>query len=444
VTTSETAVPTLADETLARMAAAVTAASFTDDPTSAPGGGTAGAPGARGFDTSVAVGAAAAGIVDTAIATVEKRRRVRPHQPDPVPLDAEVFDPQTLGDLLEFLRHSRRGMLTAAEIAEEAGMWVQIVGAAWPGEAPDYDAVMIAVELLAAAPVPPAEPATVRSVEPANDLERAVAAVAADENARPQLWQALYESDLVLPVVAYELVRPEGANFQFLAAPVGDTPLILGFGTEERFDALFPEARDLSRVTAPGRDLPKFWPEGHWLMINPGYEPHVVLSPWEIAGLPDGGRSELPPPRAVDIETPAGTEDDERAARLRSLIAGTTGTTTDGTATSGTATTGTATDGTTTTGAPGVVEVHWARVRGRAKAAAGRERANWQDVLVVTAVSATAEAETRAVSAVQAALPAAEFPRAMVVGRQADVAHPFVEAVIDAGRALIADDGGRR
>jgi hypothetical protein len=126
----------------------------------------------------------------------------------------------------------------------------------------------------------------------------------------------------------------------------------------------------------------------------------------------------------VDIETPGtfgGSDDDVRAEQLRSLITGT-----------------------ATTGDAGVVEVHWARVRGRARAMAGREHARWQDVLVVTATSATAEAETRAVGAVQAVIPAAEFPRMMVVGRQADVAHPFVEAVIEAGRALIADDGGRR
>jgi hypothetical protein len=411
VSASGPAAPTLADLTWARMAGAVSAAAFVTD-----GPGLAGAVG--GFDTSLAVGAAAAGMVDTAIAVVEQRRRVRPHRPDPVPLDAEIFDQQCLSDLLDFLRHSRRGLLTAAEITEEAAMWAQIVGAAWPEEALDHEAVVVAIELLAAAPVSHTPPTPPRPAEPANDLERAVAAAAADESARPQLWRALYESDLVLPVVAYELVRPEGANFQFLAAPVGDTPLVLGFGTEERFDALFPEAHGLSRVLAPGRDLPTFWPPGHWLMINPGYEPHVVLSPWEIAGLPDGARSELPPPRAVDIEVPA---DDDRAALLRDVVAGLAD----------------ADEGV------GVVQVHWARVRGRAKAAAGREHASWQDVLVVTAGSATVGAETAAVGAVQAAVPAREFPRMLVVGRQADVAHPFVEAVIGAGRALI-DDGGRR
>lgn len=34
-----------------------------------------------------------------------------------------------------------------------------------------------------------------------------------------------YPSGSTLPVVADELVRPEGANFQFLAAPIGDTPV---------------------------------------------------------------------------------------------------------------------------------------------------------------------------------------------------------------------------
>ncbi|HEV7760726.1 MAG TPA: hypothetical protein VGO78_17095, partial [Acidimicrobiales bacterium] len=357
--------------------------------------------------------------VDTAIGAVGRRRRVRPDRadqadrPDDVPLDPAIFDQQTLGDLLEFLRHSRRGLLTAAEIVEEAAMWQQIVDAAWPEDATDHEAVMVAIELLAAVPAPAAAPSPPRPVEPANDIERAVAAVAADEGARPRLWRAIYEGDVVLPVVAYELVRPEGANFQFLSVPLGDTPVVLGFGIEERFDALLPEGMQFSRVLAPGRDLPKIWPAGHWLMINAGYEHHVVLSPWEIAGLPDGGRAELPQPRAVDIDDPG---DDERAGELVAIVASLAG------------------------AGRAVTQVRWARVRGRAQAAGGRVHPHWQDVLVVSGSGPTAEAEQAAVQVVTAAVPAGRFPRMLVIGRQEAMAHPFIEAVLAVARPLV-DEG---
>jgi hypothetical protein len=392
----------LAQLTWAEMAGAVGAGAFVPDELGLGGA-------AAGFDTSRAVHAAAAGIVDTAIAAVGQRRRVRPNRPDDVPLDPAVFDQQTLSDLLDFLRHSRRGLLTAAEIVEEAAMWHHIVDAAWPEEATDHEAVVVAIELLAAVPAPAAAPSPRRPVEPANDIERAVAAVAADERARPRLWRALYEGDVVLPVVAYELVRPEGANFQFLSVPLGDTPVVLGFGIEERFDALLPEGMQFSRVLAPGRDLSKFWPAGHWLMINAGYEPHAALSPWEIAGLPDGGRAELPHTRAVDIDDPG---DDDRTDQLVAIVAG-------------------------LAGEGAVAQVRWARLRGRAREAAGREHARWQDVLVVTAPTPTPEAETASVQAVSAALPPGTFPRMLVIGRQAAMAHPFIEAVVEVARPLV-------
>jgi hypothetical protein len=397
---------TILDHAWAEMTGAVATAAFQAD---ASGGGIPG-----GFDTSEAAGAAVGGIVDTAIAAARRRRRVARNRPPDVALDPAVFDQQTLGDLLEFLRHSRKGLLTAREIADEAAMWVQLVAAGWPAAAADFEAVALAVDVLAAVPAPAAVPPTLRTVEPANDIERALAAVATDERARPQLWQAVHAGDVVLPVVAYELVRPEGANFQFLAAPIGDTPLVLGFATEERFDALLPPGSQVSRVLAPGRDLHKFWPAGHWLMINAGYEHHVVLSPWEIAGLPDGGRAELPHPRAVEFEGPG---DDDRAELLVGVVGDV------ARATAGTA------------GA--VAEVRWARVRGRAQAASGHQHARWQDVLVVSAPTATPEAEAAAVQEVSTALPAGTFPRLLVIGRQEALAHPFVEAVVAVARPLL-------
>lgn len=396
---------TILDHTWAALAGAVGTAAFVPDEQGA--GGAVG-----GFDTSSTIQAAALGIVESAMVAVRRRRSAVRRPATEVPLDPEVFDQQTLSDLLEFLRHSRNGLLSADEIVHEARQWAQLVDAGWPAEAGDIEPVALAIELLTAVPAPEVVPEPPRPVEPANDIERALVAVAADERARPQLWRAVHEGDVVLPVVAYELVRPEGPNFQFLAAPIGDTPLVLGFATEERFDALLPPGSQVSRVLAPGKDLHKFWPAGHWLMINAGYEHHVVLSPWEIAGLPHGGRSELPHPRAVDIAAPA---DDDRAELLAGIVAD-------------------------LARAGAVTEVRWARVRGRAQVAAGQRHARWQDVLVVGAASAAPEAEVAAVQAVQAAVPAGAFPRLMVVGRQEAVQHPFVEAVVAVARPLVGEE----
>jgi hypothetical protein len=356
-----------------------------------------------------------------------------------------VFDPQALKDLLEFLQHARRGLLTAEEIVQEARLWEQLLQAGWPADARDTVTVLRAIDLLSDVPAPPLERPEPTPVEPANDLERAMAAAAGDDTARPALWRAIYEGEVVLPVVAYELIRPEGANFQFLSAPLGDTPLVLGFATEERFDALLPPGSEVSRVLAPGHDLPKIWPEGHWLMINPGYANCVVLSPWEMTGLPEGGRAELPHPRAVQIQAP--DEQDDRLEILAGVVAG----------------------------APEIDRVAWARVR----PARAPSHAPWQDVLVVSAppavpgepdeagepddrvgggpAAASSEttpgaggsddterqvrvdpAETAAVQALTSRLPADRFPKAIVVGRQVNLAHPFIEAVVAAARQVPA------
>jgi hypothetical protein len=232
-------------------------------------------------------------------------------------------------------------------------------------------------------------------------------AVKLDDRARPALWRALYEGEIVLPVVAYELVRPEGPNFQFLSAPFGDAPLVLGFTTEERFQHLMPPGSEVSQVVPLGRDLPKIWPQGHWLMINAGYTNNVVLSPWEIMGLPDGPRSELPQPRAVDLQPPA--EDDERFGVLVDTVAH----------------------------VEEVDHVYWARVR----PAKGKDDAPWQDVLVVVAAAGkTGEKhEAAAARALSSSLPPEAFDKAAVVARQLSLKHPFIEAVVAAADRVDAD-----
>jgi hypothetical protein len=151
----------------------------------------------------------------------------------------------------------------------------------------------------------------------------------------------------------------------------------------------------VSKVTPRGRDLPKFWPDGHWLMINAGYTNYVVLSPWEIAGLPKGPRSELPLPKAVEIERPA--DDDDR----RDLLAG------------------------TVARLDEVDHVYWTRVR----PAKGHRDAPWQDVLVVAAAGTT-DQEAAAARALSSGLPPEAFRNAVVVARQVDMHHPFIEAAV--------------
>jgi hypothetical protein len=343
-------------------------------------------------------------VIDAAITVVNRRRRLSRNVEPDLDLDDRLLTPWTLTDLVEFLRHTRHGVLTRHEIAEEAGLWRDLLRLAWPQAAQDASAINRAIEVLASLPDAGPEPLPVIPVEPVNELERAMARAAGDDTARPALWQALHDGEVVLPVVAYELIRPEGANFQFLSAPLEQAPLVLGFAAEDRFDALLPGGSPVSRVVPLGRTLPRFWPEGHWLMLNPTYANQVVLSPWEIAGLPHGSRSELPHPRAVQVE-PA-DEHDRRLYVLADALAG----------------------------LPRIDHVHWARVRPRRGAAA----AAWQDVLVATAKAtgdgppdeAAEAAEAAAVQALSAALPPDLFPRAIVLGRQSDLAHPFVEAVV--------------
>ena len=87
---------------------------------------------------------------------------------------------------------------------------------------------------------------------------------------------------------------------------------------------------------------------------------------------------------------------------------------------------------------PQVGRVAWARVR-PARAPA---HAPWQDVLVVSAPddAGTAEAvetaETAAVQALVSALPPSAFTKAIIVGRQLDLDHPFIEAALTSARHL--------
>jgi hypothetical protein len=340
--------------------------------------------------------AAAASILDAAITAVTQRRRHSTNRQPDVPLDRRFLDAQTLGDLHEFLQHCRKGLLTADEIGQEARMWEEILQAGWPASSRDVETVLRAVDLLRDVPPSGMEPPPLTAAEPANDLERAMEATLADESARPALWSALFASGLVLPVVAYELIRPEGAHFQFLTVPYSDTPLVLGFANEDRFRDLMPPGAEISLVEPPGHHLPKVWPEGHWLMINPGYTNSVVLSPWEITGLPDGPRSELPKPSAVQFSPPE--DDDPRRSVLLDTLRQ----------------------------VPSVGSVAWSRVR----PARALPHIRWQDVLVITAASGDEADELAAVQAFNAALPPTTFQKAITTARQPSLAHPFIHTAL--------------
>lgn len=123
-------------------------------------------------------------------------------------------------------------------------------------------------------------------------------------------------------------------------------------------------------------------------------------------GAAHGGRAELPHPRAVRLAAP--DEDDPRHEVLLDALART----------------------------PQAGGVAWARVR-PARASA---HAAWQDVLVVTAADEATEvaetAETAAVQALVSALPPDAFAKAIIVGRQVDLDHPFIEAAVTAARQL--------
>jgi hypothetical protein len=85
--------------------------------------------------------------------------------------------------------------------------------------------------------------------------------------------------------------------------------------------------------------------------------------------------------------------------------------------------------------------VRWAKIRPRAQAAAGRRHARWQDVLVIGAPTPDPQAEAAAVQAVSSVLPRGTFPHLLIVGRQAAMAHPFIEAVVAVARPLLVPPG---
>lgn len=334
-------------------------------------------------------------LLRAAIGEIRQHRRRWPAEqaadgPDPV-----VFDKETLGDLLAFLRDARRGLLTPDELAHEARIWQKLVDVGWTASSGDSP-VEQALDMLAGAPHGLLGPPTPTQVEPANEVERCLAAVVEDDTARPALWQALHQGELVLPVVA-----TEAGNLQFLCAPASEQPLVFGFATEERFDALLPTGSEISRVLAPGGDLPKIWPAGHWLMVNPGYTNSVVLSPSEVTGLPHGPLSELPHPRTVTVAAPT-PADEERAVLLAAAVVS----------------------------VPGCAKATWALVRPRS-APGGSP---WRDVVVVEA--AGGYDQNTVVPAMREALPASVFPSAAVLGCDADLVHPLVEAVREAGRSV--------
>lgn len=339
-------------------------------------------------------------LLEAAIGEIELHQRSWPADqaedgPDPV-----VFDQETLGDLLAFLRDARRGLLAPGELMDEARIWQKLVDVGWTVSSGD-SLVEKVLALLAGAPSGLAEPSARREVEPANDLERSLAAVVDDDTARPALWQALHDGELVLPVVANEATRAKGPNLQFLCAPGGEQPLVFGFASEERFDALLPEGAEVSRVLAPGSDVPKIWPAGHWLMVNPGYANSVVLSPAEMTGLPHGPREELPHPRD-QVVRPPGDGDEERAMLVAAAVVA----------------------------VAGCEELTWALMRPR-KAPA---HSPWRDVVVVEAADDRDQAAV--VHAVTVALPESVFPSAVVVAGDADLVHPLVTAVLEAGRRV--------
>jgi hypothetical protein len=343
-------------------------------------------------------------LLQAAIGEITQHRRAWPADqaadgPDPV-----VFDQETLGDLLDFLRDARRGLLAPDDVVHEARIWQKLVDVGWTVSSGDSP-VERAVDMLAGPPPGPqpqsqqpgpAERPARAEVEPANDLEHALAAVVEDEAARPALWHALHRGELVLPVVA-----TEEATLQFLCAPASEQPLVFGFATEERFDSLLPNGSEISRVLAPGSDIPKIWPAGHWLMVNPGYANSVVLSPSEVTGLPHGPLSELPHPRTVELATP-GDDDEERAVLLAAAVVA----------------------------VAGCAHVTWALARART----APERSPWRDVLVVHAASGYDQAAV--VQSLIAALPPSVFPSPTVLGGDADLVHPLVAAVLEAGRSI--------
>lgn len=222
-----------------------------------------------------------AALLDDAIAALARCARLSAGERGDRGIDPEMFDAPTLQDLDAFLHQVRDLAIAPDEAIAEARLWKRAVELGWRDELADTAPVRWAIERLTVAlPATAAEPLP---LDPVNDLERALLALDTDPAARPELLAAFRDAEVVVPVLACDVTGSDGMVFQLLTLPEQDRPVVLGFTSRERLEALWPDGVERSSITPQGRDLPSIWPADHWLLLNFGYCGAAALSPEEIA-----------------------------------------------------------------------------------------------------------------------------------------------------------------
>ena len=149
-------------------------------------------------------------------------------------------------------------------------------------------------------------------------LASAVEAVAGLSGDRSALWRRLATDGVWLAVLGAD-AAVEGGELRLLTIRVDAGVFVLGAASEHALESLLGVRLDALRlVHVPGHHLPRIWPNGHHLLLDPGTPRAVVLSPAEMTGLPGGpmlGHSELSTPEIADPPP-----DDWRHGRLDVLV----------------------------------------------------------------------------------------------------------------------------
>jgi hypothetical protein len=251
-------------------------------------------------------------IVEETLTVIDQLFEDGEESADRAALVCPTLSPETLTMVGDYLRDCLTGAIPPSLVANEARTWLEVGLTGWPFESPTALTLLRALRMLASL-TPEGADADQPDPAPSTPLERALAAVLDDPSARPALWKALWFGSIFLPVADANFDDDDHAVFRFVTLDIGGEPTIIGFTTEERLDLVTPD-EPVGRVEPIGEELAALWPDGHWLMLNPGFTLSTVLSPAEIRGLPDGPMVVVPEEAAVRIEAPP--PDDDRVEAL--------------------------------------------------------------------------------------------------------------------------------